>query len=227
MPVLTNDPVAPVFQLEMIAAGKSPILLFPGDELMVPLDDDSPPQRLTLRCNDEPELKITGIHCSAPYIRCKEVAPIVPEGEEPGRFRAVEVSVTTGAPRSAYEAVILLSTNCRRRPLVRLHLYGLSPTAVAAQPPRIDFDPISKDDSGATHLVTLIRAMGPFKVLGVSVSDPRMHVLVHADGTGLFTELIATFRPGGRRGTFQGTITVRTNDPERPRLAIPYSGEAG
>ncbi len=36
----------------------------------------------------------------------------------------------------------------------------------------------------------------------------------------------ATFRPGAQRGAFRGTITVRTDDPERPRLVIPYTGEA-
>jgi hypothetical protein len=226
MPVLTNDPAAPVLQLEMMAMGKSPIVLFPSDELAVPLDDESPPQTVTLRCNDEAELKITGIHCSAPYVRCKEVAPVIPEKEEPGRFRSVEVSVTPAAPKSAYEAEILINTNCRRRPVVKLHLYGLSPTAVTAQPPRIDFDPIGREVIDATHVVTLTRAMGPFKVLGVAVSDPRMQVLTRPDATGMFTELIATFRPGTRRGVFSGSISVRTNDPERPRLAIPYRGEA-
>ncbi len=226
MRVLTNDPAVPVLQLEMVAMGKSPVTLFPGDELTVPLDEDAPPQTVTLCCNDDPELKLTSIRCSAPYVSCKEVAPLVPENESPGRYRAVQVTVTAAAPKSAYEAVILLGTNCHRRPLVTLHLYGISPTAVTALPPRIDFDPLGKDDASLTHLVTLTRAMGPFKVLGVTTSDPRMTVAVHADLSGMFSELIATFRPGRERGAFHGTITVRTDDPERRRIVIPYSGEA-
>jgi hypothetical protein len=69
--------------------------------------------------------------------------------------------------------------------------------------------------------------MGPFKLLGVTTSDPRMTVEVHADPTGLFAELLATFRPGKQHGEFHGTITVRTDDPERPRIVVPYAGEAG
>jgi len=226
--VLTNDPTVPELQLEMVAMGKSPIQLFPGDELTVPLDAEIvAPQTLTLCCNDEPELKITSIRCSAPYVHCKEVAPVVPEKETPGRYRAVEVSVTAGAPQTPYEAVILLGTNCRRRPLVKLHLYGLSPESVTAQPPRLDFDPLGANEASATRVVTLTRAMGPFKLLGVTTSDPRMEIAARMDPSGMFAELMATFRPGRQRGAFHGTITVRTNDPERPRIVIPYTGEAG
>ena len=159
--VLTNDPSVPVLQLELIAMGKSPIVVFPDDELTVSLDDDVvPPQTVTLRCNDEPELKITSIRCSAPYVRCHEVAPMVPDKEEPGRYRAIEVKVTATAPRYPDEAEIIVETNCHRRPLVKLHLYGLSPDSVAAQPPRLDFEPLDADETSVTRIITLTRTMG-------------------------------------------------------------------
>jgi hypothetical protein len=228
MRVLTNDPAVPELQLEMIAMGKSPILLFPSDELTVPLDADAvAPQTVTLRCNDEPELKILSIRCSAPYVNCKEVAPMVPDKEEPGRYRAVEINVAASAPQTPYEAVILLGTNCRRHPVVKLHIYGLSPNSVAAQPPRLDLEPLDKTETSVTRVVTLTRAMGPFKVLGVTVSDPRIEVGAQMDPSGRFAELEVTFRPGDQRVAFHGTITVRTDDPERPRIAIPVTSEAG
>jgi hypothetical protein len=227
MSVLTNDPAVPALQLEMIAVGKSPILLFPGDELTVPLDAEIiPPQTVTLCCNDEPELKITSIRCSAPYVRCKEVTPLVPDKELPGRYRAVEISIADGAPQTPYEAVIVLGTNCHRRPLVKLHVYGLSPDSVAAQPPRLDFEPLDKKESSITRVVTLTRAMGPFKLLGVTASDPRIEVAAQMDPSGRFAELAVTFRPGEQRGAFHGTVTVRTDDPQRPRVAIPVTSEA-
>jgi hypothetical protein len=46
------------------------------------------------------------------------------------------------------------------------------------------------------------------------------------DPSGTVGEVLASFRPGRQRGAFQGVITVRTNDPERPSLVIPYTGEA-
>jgi len=227
MRVLTNDPAAPELQLELVAMGKNPIQLAPGDELTVPLDHDlAVPQKVLLRSNDEPLLKITSIRCSASYVRCKEVEPALPEKEEPGRYRAVSVSVTAAAPQTAYEAEILIGTNCRRRPQVRLRVYGLSPTAVTPQPPRLDFEPAGPHEESLSHVVMLTRTMGPFKLLGVTTSDPRMTVEVHPDPSGLFAELLAIFRPGKQRGEFHGAITIRTDDPERPRLVIPYAGEA-
>src|SRR3954466_13613377 len=55
--VLTNDPGAPELQFQLTAVGKSPIDLYPGDELTVPLTPGGiAVQRVTLRSNDEPEL---------------------------------------------------------------------------------------------------------------------------------------------------------------------------
>src|SRR5207247_3561439 len=104
----------------------------------------------------------------------------VPEKEEPGRYRAVEVSIAAGAPKTAYAAEIMIGTNCRRRPQIRLRVYGLSPTAVTPQPPRLDFDPAGPNEVSLSHVFMLTRAMGPFKLLGVTTSDPRMTVEVHA-----------------------------------------------
>ena len=141
--ILTNDPEAPEIQFQLIAVGKSPIVLFPGDQLTVPLNAGSlVVQRVFLHCNDEPNLKITSIRCSAPYVRCGEAAPVLRDTKEPGRDRAVEVAVTPDAPGTSFEAVVAISTNCKRAPEVKLRIFGVSSDAVIAQPPRIDFDPL-------------------------------------------------------------------------------------
>jgi hypothetical protein len=225
--VLTNDPNIPELQLEVVAMGKSPIQLFPGDELTFPLNAEFvPPQTVVLRSNDEPELKITAIRSSTPYVHCKEVPAVLQEGEEPGRHRAVEITLAADTPATPFEAVVVLDTTCKRRPQVKLRVYGLSATAVTAQPPRLDFDPIGKDENSGARVVVLTRTSGPFKILAATASDPRMKVDVHPDSSGMFAELLATFQPGSQRGPFRGTITICTNDPERPRVVIPFSGEA-
>lgn len=223
----TNDPERPEVTLELLAMGKSPLQVLPAEELTVPLQEEFvPPQTVLLRANYEPTLKITGIRCSAPYVQCREVEPDVPEGEKPEQFRAVEITVSPNSPSTPYEAVIVVRTNCKARPEVKLRVFGLSPTAVTPQPPRIDFEPLAPGVTMATRVILLTRSMGPFKVLGVTASDPRMQVKASADPSGMFAEVVAKFQPGAHRGPFQGTITLRTDDPERPRVVVPYSGEA-
>jgi hypothetical protein len=225
--VLTNDPGAPEIQFQLIAVGRSPVVLFPDDELTMPLNPRATEeQRVTLHCNDQPVLKITSIRCSAPYVHCREIAPLVAAGKEGGPDRAVMVSVTPDAPATPYQAVVALGTNCPRDPEVKLHVYGVSSDAVTAQPPRIEFDPIDARQLVADQIVVLSRTAGPFKVLDVTTSDPRMQTRVMTDPSGVIEELLASFSPGKQRGPFQGTITVRTDDPQRPRLVIPYAGEA-
>jgi hypothetical protein len=225
--VFTNDPATPDLQLQLTALGKSPIVLFPGDELTLPLTPGSVvTERVSLHSNDEPVLKITSIRCSAPYLHCDEITPLLAEGKEPGRDRAVEVFATPDAPATPYEAVVVLGTNSRRQPEVRLRIFGASPDAVTAQPPRIDFEPIDAKQPVADAVVVLTRASGPFKLLSATASDPRMQVTTHMDPSSRVGEVVASFRPGRQRGRFQGVITVRTSDPERPRLLIPYTGEA-
>jgi hypothetical protein len=223
----TNDPERPELVLELLAMGKSPLQVLPADELSVPLQDEFiPPQIVTLRVNYEPSLKLTSIRCSAPYVQCREVEPEVPEGEKREQYRAVEITVSATAPSTPYEAVIAIGTSCRARPEVKLRVFGLSPTAVTPQPPRVDYDPLEPGAALATRVVILSRSMGPFKILGTAASDPRMQVKVVADPSGMFAEVVAKFVPGPHRGPFHGTITIRTDDPERPRVVIPYTGEA-
>jgi hypothetical protein len=225
--VLTNDPAAPELKLELEARGKSPVQLLPGDQLSFSLGEGiARAQRVQLRSNDESELRITSIRCSAPFVSCREVPPLLSEDTDPGRYRAVEVSVSSAAVESSFEAVVMLGTNCKRRPQVRLHVFGLSSRAVTAQPPRIDFDVLDEKEPNAHRLVMLSHAAGPFKILKVTTSDPRMQVKVHLDDSGIYGELMATFTPGDERGSFSGTITVQTDDPECRRLVIPYAGEA-
>jgi len=149
-------------------------------------------------------------------------------GEAFGAIFAPGLSFLTGAPgapRTPYEAVILLQINCQRRPLVKLHLYGLSPDSVTAQPPRLDFEPLGQNETGVPRVITLTRAMGPFKLLGVTASDPRLGVTSEMDPSGRFAQLVVTFQPGRQRGAIHGTLTVRTDDPERPRFTIPVTSE--
>jgi hypothetical protein len=227
MRLFTNDPGCPELDLEVVAMGKSPLQVFPAEELTFSIvAEEVPPQIVLLRTNYDPELKITSIRCSAPYVHCQEVKPDVPDGDTPERYKAIRITIGANAPSTPYEAVIAVGTTCKQHPEVILRVYGLSPTAVAAQPPRLDFEPLQKSEPIASHVIVLTRSMGPFKVLGVMTSDPRMKVKVEPDASGMFAELVATFAPGDKRGPFRGTITVKTDDPERPRLVIPYSGEA-
>jgi hypothetical protein len=214
-------------KLELTARGKSPIQLSPGDQLSFPLGSEiARAQRVQLRSNDEPELRITSIRCSSPFVSCREVPPLLGDVSEPGRYRSVEVSVTAAAPRTPFEVVVLLGTNCKRRPEVPIHVYGLSPRGATAQPPRIEFDVLDEKEPNAHRLVMITRAAGPFKVLKITASDPRIEVKVHMEEGGIYGELVATFTPGTDRGSFSGKITVWTDDPESPQLVIPYAGEA-
>jgi hypothetical protein len=226
--VLTNDPERPELMLEVTAVGKSLIQVFPSEELTVSLlAEELPPQVVLLRANYDPELKLTSIRSSARYVRCEEVKPDVPEGEDPRQYRAVQISIGPEAPGTPYEAVVAIGTSCKAQPLVKLRLYGLSPTAVTAQPPRLDFVAAGKPGDAVMRVVTLTRATGPFKVLDATASDPRMELKVLTDPSGMYAEVVATFRPGKEGRAVRGTITLRTDDPERPRVVVPFSVEAG
>ena len=94
MRLLTNDPACPELVLELVAMGKSPLQVFPGEELTVSiLAEEVPPQTVLLRTNYDPELKLTSIRCSAPYLRCQEVTPDVPDGDAPARYKAVQIAI--------------------------------------------------------------------------------------------------------------------------------------
>ena len=134
--------------------------------------------------------------------------------------------MTPDGASAPFEALVVIGTNCKREPEVKLRVYGISANAVIVQPARIDFDPIDPKEPFVSRLLMVTRAAGPFKILKAITSDPRMEVKVHLDPSGTYGEVLAMFAPGKEKGPFHGTITLQTDDPERPRLVIPYTGEA-
>jgi hypothetical protein len=224
----TNDPKTPEIQLELVAKVQRAIQVLPGDQLTLPLHaGTSSSQIVTLRSNDEPELTITAIRCSSPYLQCKEVPPpSLHTADSPRRYRAVQVSVTEQVPTTAYEALVVIATDSKRCPEVTLHVFGLPNNGVTAHPPRLDFV-LGKNDAVADLPLFLSRASGPFKILGIAASDPRAKVkILEEDPAGLGATLLVSFWANEKRGPFEGTITIRTDDPERPQVVVPYSGEA-
>lgn len=224
----TNDPKAPEIQLELVARVRPAIQVLPTDQLTLPLQTDTnSSQIVTLRSNDEPEFTITSIRCSSPYVQCKEVPPpSLHVADSPGRTRAVQVSPTDQVPATAYEAVIVIGTSSKRCPEVTVHVFGLPHNGVTVHPPRLDFV-LGKNDKVTDMPLFLSRASGPFKILGIATSDPRAKVKVlDQDPSGLGAALLVSFWANEQRGPFEGTITIRTDDPQRPEVVVPYSGEA-
>jgi hypothetical protein len=224
----TNDPKSPELQFELVARIKAAIQILPGDQLAIPLQaGNSSSQIVTLRSNDEPEFTITSIRCSESHLQCKEVAPpLARAADEPRRYRAVEVTLAADGPATAREGLVVIGTTCKRCPEVTLHVFGLSNNGVTAHPPRLDFVP-GKGNAVADLPLFLSRASGPFKILGIATSDPRAKVKVlEEDPTGLGVTLLVSFWANEQQGVFQGTITIRTDDPDRPVVVVPYSAEA-
>jgi Protein of unknown function (DUF1573) len=176
--------------------------------------------RVTLHAGDGNAIRVLEAGCDRPFVK---VTPLpATEGEDP----ALEILVPADAPADVLEAAVRVRTNHPRRPWVTFKVFGQPEGTVTAQPPRIDFGHLRPDGpTPVTRLLALARRQGAFKVLGVATSDPALRVKVDPDATPRYCELEVSYVGGWKEQRVAGKIVIRTDDPHRPQIEVPYAAE--
>lgn len=177
--------------------------------------------RVTLHAGDGAPIRVLEAGCDSPFLKVAPQPPAV-EGEDP----ALEIRAPADAPSDVFEATVRVRTSHPRRPWVSFKVFGQPEGTVTAQPPRIDFGHLRPDSpTPVTRLLALARRQGAFKVLGVETSDPALRVKVEPDATARYCELEVAYVGGWKEQRIAGKIVIRTNDPHRPRIDVPYAAE--
>ena len=96
---------------------------------------------------------------------------------------------------------------------------------MTAVPPRLYFGEAKV--AGGPRLLRIFglqRREGAFKVLSVEASDPALRVQVSQERAN-YWEVVAIYDGGWPKGIHSGVLTIRTDDPLRPVLKVPFSAE--
>ena len=73
-------------------------------------------------------------------------------------------------------------------------------------------------------VLALQRRQGGFKVLGTEATDKNLRLQVSMERPD-YWEVVAVYDGGWPRGIREGVITIRTDDPQRPVVKVPYRAE--
>jgi hypothetical protein len=228
--VESNDPVRPVLILTMEARVFEPISIFPSDQILMPLV----PNRMAtvdvvVRCHEAKPFEIQKVSSSHPGLRAR-LLPVAGAGASAGAKtedrqpdHRIELLVPKSASPAAFDALVTLHTNRPDEPMLFIHVSGYPHTAVVANPPRLYFGEIVPGDAlPVKRTITLFRRGGPFRVLSATASNPALQVTVEPGREGDYSDVRVAYTGGWKPGTVNGLITIRTDDPSRPTIEVPF-----
>ncbi|HKQ62313.1 MAG TPA: choice-of-anchor D domain-containing protein [Candidatus Polarisedimenticolaceae bacterium] len=158
-----------------------------------------------------------------PWLAVTPAAGVVPAGE------TAELAVTFDATHrfgGDYAATILLQSNDPDEPQLELpallHVTGAPDIAVA--PPSLDFALVYTGTSRELTLTVANAGTEPLSVSGVSTDHPAFSVEATGFtlGIGESRPLHVSFTPPAA-GSFDATLTVSSDDPDEPLVAVPLA----
>jgi len=169
---------------------------------------------LLARCPSKPAFKILEVLKKPTFVDLRWAT-------EPKGVR-IFLGLHSGAPVGRVEEVIVLKTNNKRQPELRIDLRGLVGT-VFESVPSLHLDRIFRGSVKSLPLERSDQGKG-LPVLGVSIDDSRFRVRWRELQTGRRGELELTVKPGAPIGPFGAELVIQLADPRQPRIVVPVTG---
>jgi hypothetical protein len=228
--VESTDPDTPRLGLTVKAVLHEVVEVTPGEDVTLPLDSGaSAEQELILRSYEKKPLEVTRVVCSSPTTEARmldrdQIALRVPG--DATKYQIVQLTFPASVAEKAFDETVTIHTNSPGRPKVTVHLYGVPRSAVTASPPHLYFGAVATTGGEPTmRVISLFRRHGGFKVVGVDAPDAHLRVIINPDPSGTLCDVVVTYSSGWTPGTVEGTITIHTDDPQRPTIVVPYTAD--
>jgi len=220
--VESTDPDTPRLGLTVKAVLHEVVEVTPGEDVTLPLDSGaSAEQELILRSYEKKPLEVTRVVW---MLDRDQIALRVPG--DATKYQIVQLTFPASAAEKAFDETVTIHTNSPGRPKVTVHLYGVPRSAVTASPPHLYFGAVATTGGEPTmRVISLFRRHGGFKVVGVDAPDAHLRVSINPDPSGTLCDVVVTYSSGWTPGTVEGTITIHTDDPQRPTIVVPYTAD--
>lgn len=226
--VLSDDPAAPQASLMVRATVKPVVDVLPIGFLRVQsLAGEKASADVTL-VSDEPGFSPAMAEPPQPW--ASVAVTLVPEREQlpnrgPKQFR-VRLTVGEGAPEGLIGGALKLSTGIEKLPLLEVPLSGFIRPTVSVSVGRINFQNFVPEGEPVRRTVLLTNQNPKNERFAVTSASSSV--------AGIVTEvvpvdrqkvqIVMTVDPGIRKGPFDGTLTVKTNDPVKAEIRLPIFG---
>lgn len=228
--VESSDPATPRIVLTLRVLLRRAVEVTPGETITLPtVEGQATESEIVLRSHEGGPLKITRVTCPFPGSETRLLAPeevAQRVGERPEECRIVRVRFPESAGHTAFDTTVLIETGSPRRPRIPIQVTGVPRAAVSVDPPHLYFGEVTRTGRvPVLRVITLFRRKGDVRVTSVEAGDPHLKITVEADRGGSLADVLAVYEGGWPLGLKRGTITIRTDDPQRPRVRVPYTAE--
>ena len=226
--VLSDDPGTPQATLMVQATVKALVDVLPSGFLRVQALAGEKASAEATVVSDDPTFSPAIVETPGPW--ASAVLAPVPQNElVPGRgprqFR-LRLTVAETAPEGLVGGAVKLSTGIAAAPRIDVPLSGFIRPTVAVSVGRVSFQNFVPDGEPVRRNV-LLTNQNPknerFAVTGAATSvDGIRAEVVPVDRQKI--QVVMTVDPKIKKGSFEGTLTVKTNDPVRPEIRVPIAG---
>jgi hypothetical protein len=231
--VRSNDPEQPALSLRLVAQMRPLFQFLPGNPVIVSYKRGEPIRQIvTVVSTVDPPIQVVGLADATAGTR----AEIVPgEAAGPGVTR-IMVTVQHPPQGGDLSGSVFLRTTHPTVKTVPLLVSVLAQDTIVARPPVLYWRIGSGEPAPeASRVITLIRRSGTFRLLNAVPEHPELQARVSRVETGTppsgatpvvvtapYHEVTLRYLGGLPPGATRGRLVITTDDPDSPRLEIPY-----
>ena len=226
--VYLNDPLHPKVRLTIAGTVIPPIEFLPMRNFYLSqFQGETRSRSVTLLNNQESDIQITKLEPRGEYFVAsfKEL--------KMGRQYLVNVTASANAPIGRHFESLVVHTNDPNYPSIHLQVNLLVKPDIFLAPEEVDFGRISinrlKQDAALLELVqqnvVINRRQGKMSILSAESDIPAISVKAEPKGPSqTFMLMVGLKSEKLKRGEIQGSIRLKTDDPDFPEFLIPVTG---
>lgn len=229
--VLSNDPASPQTTLLVAAAVKPYVEVLPGGYLRLRGVVGDVASGEVVLASEEEDFAPTSAEPTLTHLKAT-LAPVAEKdrlpGKPPRQFR-LTLATTAESPEGLLGGTVRVATGSKRQPEVQVavtgflrptvsvsagsvHFQNFEPASQTADPVRREVVLTNNNPKNAAFAVTKAEATVPGIAVEVVPVDPAR------------VKLVLTVDPKMRKGSFEGSLVVRTNDPIKEEIKLPVRG---
>lgn len=173
----------------------------------------------------DPEVRVTGLSTSAPWLQAEIVERLPPEGERLNTTR-IRVTLAADAPEGDLQGTVRIDTTHKHYPTREVTIKALVQGPVTVSPRRLTFHHVArrKGETDRPARVLILRARSG----KITVRDARVEptwitcrVLPRSGEREVSLRLEVGEPPADAPALVKGRVTIRTDHPTRPEVEVP------
>lgn len=202
-----------------------PVEIAPQDRVyFFTVKGEAPEQELMVINHQERPLEVLDVVSNNPFFRVE-----TEEIEARNRYR-LAVALDPAVPLGRHQSTITVTTDSPEFPSLEIEALAVVEDEVSTSLSRVDFPKVlydALDREVISRKIVLVKKHEgvDFEVVRATIDVPFLSVRVVPDEPGQsYNVYVKIVQSKAKRGQFEGTLVVETNDPQYPEFRLPVTG---